>query len=223
MTMNTEFGIASLATRPASDIVSKTYSLLTATVGVSAMTAFLGMRLSFAYQHPFILMLLAFAALFAVLMTGARDQPIALPLVFVFTGLMGLSLGPAIAVTLQLVNGPQIVAEAAGGTAVIFAGLSLYAAVSKRDFSIMGGFLMTGLIIIILAGIANFWLRMPVLQLAIAAAALLIFAGYTLIDTQRLLRGGETRPVLIVVALYLDILNIFVALLELLTSLQRRR
>jgi len=108
-----------------------------------------------------------------------------------------LSLGPAIAVTLQLANGSLIVTEATGGTAVIFAGLSLYAAVSKRDFTVMGGFLMTGLIIIILAGIANFWFAMPVLQLVVATAALLIFAGYTLIDTQRLLRGGEPRSVLL--------------------------
>lgn len=203
-------------------IVSKTYSLLAVTLAVTTLTAGLGMRAPFAYEHPFILMLLAFAALFAVLVTGARDNPIALPLVFVFSGLMGLSLGPMIAVTLRLANGPQIVAEAAGGTAVLFVGLSLYAAASKRDFSLLGGFLTTGLIIVILAGIANFWLKLPALQLTIASAVLLIFAGFTLMDTQRLLRGGETRPVLLVVSLYLDVLNIFVALLQLLTALRER-
>lgn len=223
MTLNTEYPDAAPATRPAGDIVSRTYRLLAATVAVSAVAAYLGMGLPFAYQHPFILMLLGFAALFAVIITGARDRPIALPLVFVFTGLMGLSLGPAIAVTLQLANGPLIVAEATGGTAIVFVGLSLYAAASKRDFSVMGGFLTTGLIIAILSAIANIWLKIPALQLTVAAAALLIFAGYTLIDTQRLLRGGETRPVLIVVSLYLDVLNIFVALLQLLTAFQGRR
>jgi len=221
--MNTHNPDLPVTSRPVSDIVSKTYQLLAATVAFTGVTAWLGMGLPFAYEHPFILMLLGFGALFAVIITGAKNQPIALPLVFVFTGLMGLSLGPAIGATLQLANGSLIVAEAAVGTAVIFIGLSLYAAVSKRDFSVMGGFLMTGLIIIILAGIANFWLRMPVLQLVVAAAALLIFAGYTLIDTQRLLRGGETRPVLLVVSLYLDGLNIFVSLLQLLTAFQGRR
>jgi len=205
------------------EVISKTYGLLAATLAVTTVTAFFGMRLPFAYEHPFILMLLAFGTLFGVLMTGARDSPNALPLMFVFSGLMGLSLGPAIAGTLQLANGPLIVAEAAGGTTILFIGLSVYAATSKRDFSVMGGFLMTGLIVIILAGIANFWLQMPALELTIASAALCIFAGLTLIDTQRLIRGGETRPVLIVIALYLDVLNIFVALLRLLTAFQGRR
>jgi len=75
--------------RPVSDVVSKSYQLLAATVAFTGVTAWPGMGLPFAYEHPFILMLLSFGALFAVIITGAKDQPIALPLVFVFTGLMG--------------------------------------------------------------------------------------------------------------------------------------
>jgi len=223
MTINTRRLDSHLTSKPVGDIVSKTYQLLAVSVAVSALTAWFGRGLPFAYEHPFILMLLGFAALLAVIITGSKDQPIAIPLVVVFTGLMGLSLGPVIEQTLQLANGSLIVTEATGGTAIIFIGLSLYAAVSKRDFSVMGGFLMTGLIIAILAGIANFWLRIPALQLTIAAASMLIFSGYTLIDTQRLLQGGETRPVLLMVSLYLDVLNMFVALLQLLTAFQGRR
>ncbi len=206
-----------------SDIVRKAYNLLTGTLAVSAITAWAGIGMAFPYQHPIILMLLAFAALFAVLITGAKRSPMAVPMIFVFTGLMGLSLGPLLAVTLRFANGPQIVAEALLGTGVIFAALSIYAWRSKRDFSFLGGFLMVGLIVVILAGIANFFLRMPALQLTIAAAALLIFSGYILVDTSRMIRGGETNPILITVSLYLDILNLFVALLELLTALQGRR
>ncbi len=206
-----------------SDIVRKTYSLLSGTLAVSAIAAWAGIGMAFPYQHPIILMLIAFAALFAVLVTGAKRSPMAVPLVFIFTGLMGLSLGPLLAVTLRLANGPQIVAEAILGTTVVFGSLSLYAWQSKRDFSFLGGFLMVGLIVVILAGVANFFLHMPALQLTIAAAALLIFSGYILVDTGRLIRGGETNPILITVSLYLDILNVFVALLELLTALQGRR
>ncbi|MHB8453160.1 MAG: Bax inhibitor-1 family protein [Acidiferrobacterales bacterium] len=205
------------------ELVRRTYTLLAGTLVVTAITAVLAMGMAFPYQHPFILMILAFAALFAVLFTGAKQSPIALPLVFVFTGLMGLSLGPALTASLALANGTQIVAEAAGGTAVIFGGLSIYAWTSKRDFSFLRGFLLTGLIIAILASIANFFLHMPALQLTVAAAVLIIFSGYTLFDTSRLVRGGETNYIFITVALYLDVLNIFVALLQLLAALQGER
>jgi len=205
------------------DLVRKTYTLLAGTLVVTAIAAVLGMGIAFPYQHPFILMIMAFAALFAVLLTGAKQSPIALPMVFVFTGLMGLSLGPILTFSLALANGPQIVAEAAGGTAIIFGGLSLYAWTSKRDFSFLRGFLLTGLIIAILASIANAFLHMPALQLTVAAAVLVIFSGYTLFDTSRLVRGGETNFIFITVALYLDVLNIFVALLQLLTALQGER
>ena len=205
------------------DLVRRVYLLLAATLVATALAAALGMGLAFPYQHPFILMILAFGALFAILFTGAKRSPLAVPLVFVFTSLMGLSLGPMLAVTLALANGPLIVAEAAIGTAAIFGGLSLYAWASKRDFSFMRGFLFVGLIIVVLAGIGNFFLQMPALQLTVASVALLIFSGYTLVDTSRMVHGGETRPIFIMVSLYLDVLNIFLSLLQIFGLLQGRR
>ncbi|WP_031404398.1 Bax inhibitor-1 family protein [Thiomonas sp. FB-Cd] len=213
----------SIAPTAINELVRKTYVLLAETMVVTAVAAMFGMNMAFPYQHPFILMLLAFGALFAILFAGAKHGPIALPLVFVFTGLMGLSLGPILEVTVQLPNGPLVVAESAIGTAAIFGGLSLYAWISKRDFSFMGGFLFVGLIIVILAGLANIFLQMPALQLTVASAALFIFSGYTLVDTSRLVRGGETNPIFITVSLYLDVLNIFLSLLQLLSFLQGRR
>jgi modulator of FtsH protease len=212
-----------ISTVTTNELVRKTYTLLAGTLVTTALAAVSGMGMAFPHQHPFVLMILAFGALFAVLLTGAKKSPVALPLVFVFAGLMGLSLGPALTATLALANGAQIIAEAAGGTAIVFGGLSLYAWTTKRDFSFLGGFLLTGLIIAILAGIANFFLHMPALQLTVAAAVLLLFSGYTLFDTSRLVRGGETNPIYITVALYLDVLNIFVALLQLLDALQGKR
>ncbi len=210
-------------TLSSSVVIRRAYSLLALTLIFSGFAAWVGMGMAFPYQHPIILMLVAFGALFAVLITGTKGSPAAVPLVFVFTGLMGLSLGPLIAITLRLANGPQIVTESILGTAVIFGALSLYAWRSRRDFSFLGGFLMVGLVVVILAGIANFFLHMPALQLTIAAAALLVFSGYILVDTSRMIRGGESNPVLITVSLYLDILNVFVALLQLLSALQGER
>ena len=84
------------------ELVRKTYALLAATLLVTALAAVSGMGWTFPHQHPFILMILAFGALFVVLFTGAKQSPLALPFVFVFTGLVGLSLGPMLAVTLAL-------------------------------------------------------------------------------------------------------------------------
>ena len=141
------------------------------------------------------------------------------------TGLMGLSLGPVIALYLRMPAGPSIVAEALLGTAVIFGSLSLYALVSRRNFNYLGGFLMTGLVIVVLASLANMFFHMAGLQLVIAGMALLVFSGLVLFDTSRMINGGETRPVIIAVSLYLDVLNLFMALLEILGALQggRRR
>ncbi|MHB1566695.1 MAG: Bax inhibitor-1 family protein [Acidiferrobacter sp.] len=207
---------------PVADVLHRTYALLAATIFFSVVTAVLGMRLPFAYAHPFLIMIAAFISLFAVQWTGGRNSPMAVPLVFIFTGLMGLSLGPVIALYMRLANGPTIVAEALVGTAVIFGSLSVYALISRRNFSYMGGFLMTGLVIVVLASIANIFLHMAILQMVVAGMALLVFSGLVLFDTSRMIHGGETRPVIIAVSLYLDVLNIFMALLEILGALQGR-
>lgn len=204
-------------------VIHRTYALLAATLLFSALTAFVGMRAAFAYQHPIMIMIGAFASLFAVQWTGGKNSPMAVPLIFVFTGLMGLSLGPVIAMYLRLGNGPQIVAESLVGTAAIFGSLSIYALVSRRNFNYLGGFLMTGLVIVVLASLANMFFHLAGLQLVISGMALLVFSGLVLFDTSRMINGGETRPVLIAVSLYLDVLNLFMALLEILGALQGRR
>jgi len=204
-------------------VIHRAYALLAATLLFSALAAVVGMRTAFVFQHPFVIMIAAFISLFAVQWTGGKDSPMAIPLVFLFTGLMGLSLGPVIAMYLRLANGPAIVAESLIGTAAIFGSLSLYALISRRDFSYLGGFLMTGLVIVVLASLANMFFHLAGLQLVVASMALLVFSGLVLFDTSRMIHGGETRPVIIAVGLYLDVLNIFMALLQLLGALQGRR
>lgn len=208
---------------PITTVIHRTYALLAATLLFSALTAVVGMRTAFAYQHPLVLMIAAFASLFAVQWTGGKNSPMAVPLVFLFTGLMGLSLGPVITMYLRLPNGGAIVGEALVGTAAIFGALSLYALVSRRNFSYLGGFLMTGLVIVVLASLANMFFHLAGLQLVIAGMSMLVFSGLVLFDTSRMVNGGETRPVLIAVSLYLDVLNLFMALLEILGALQGRR
>ncbi len=196
-------------------LMGKTYALLAATLVVSAIASVYGMHSVFAYQHPFILMIGSFALLFAVQYTGAHRSPFAVPLVFLFAGGMGMMMGPAIEMYLRMPGGASIIAEALGTTAAMFVGLSAYALTTRRDFSNIGGFLITGLVLAIVVSLLNMFLfHIPALQLAIAGVLVLVFSGLILFDTQRMIRGGIQEPVLLVVGLYLDIINLFMALLE---------
>ena len=205
--------------------MGKTYALLAATFMMSAITAIesrYGMHSAFAHQHPFglaisaiILMIGTFALLFVVQYTGAHRSPFAVPLVFLFAGGMGMMMGPGIEMYLRMPGGASIIANALGATAVMFAGLSAHALTTRRDFSNLGGFLITGLVLTIVVSLLNmFLLHLPALQLAIAGVLVLVFSGLILFDIQRKIRGGIQEPALLVVDLYLDILNPFMALLE---------
>jgi modulator of FtsH protease len=106
--------------------------------------------------------------------------------------------------------------QALGGTALIFFALSGYALTSKKDFSFMGGFLMVGLIVAIVASLANIFFQIPALSLAISAAIIMIMSGLILFDTSRIINGGERNYIRATISLYLSIYNIFVHLLSLL-------
>ena len=139
-----------------------------------------------------------------------------LGIVFAITGLMGFALGPLLTMYLSLPNGPQIIATAFGGTGAIFLALSAYVLTTRKDFSFMGGFLAVGMIVVLLAAIANIFIGMPVLHLTISAAIILLMSGFILFDTSRIINGGETNYVMATVGLYLSIFNIFVSLLQIL-------
>jgi modulator of FtsH protease len=129
---------------------------------------------------------------------------------------MGLALGPLLNIYLAVENGPNLVLQSLGGTALIFFGLSAYALQSKRDFTFMSGFLFAGLLVAIFAAIANIFLGIPALSLTISAAIVMMMAGYILMDTSRIVHGGETNYIRATVGLYLNIFNLFINLLHLL-------
>jgi len=129
---------------------------------------------------------------------------------------MGASLGPMLSAYAAMPGGPAIIMQALGGTALIFFALSGYALTSKKDFSFMGGFLMVGLIVVLVAMVANFFFAIPALSLAISAAVIMIMSGLILYDTSRIINGGERNYIRATVSLYLNIYNIFVHLLSLL-------
>ncbi len=205
------------ATAPAievSKVLRNTYMLLGLTLLNSAIFSGLAMAMEIGRGAALGLSLGGLVMLFVVNATANSGK--GLVATFVFTALMGAALGPMLNGYLSLPNGPQLVMQALGGTALVFFGLSAYALTTRKDFSFLGGFLMVGLLVIVVAGIANIFFQVPVVSLAISAAAVFIMSGLILFDTSRIIHGGETNYIRATVALYLDIYNLFVHLLHLL-------
>ena len=180
-----------VATRQTNRVLRNTYMLLGMTLAFSAVTATISMVLQLPTFMYLVFVLVGFGLLFVV--NRMADSAKGLPAIFAFTGVMGAALGPLLNVYLALPNGPNLVLQSLGGTALIFFGLSAYALQSKRDFSFMGGFLFAGLLVAIVAMIANIFLAIPALSLTISAAVVMIMSGLILMDTSRIVHGGETN------------------------------
>jgi modulator of FtsH protease len=198
-------------------VLKNTYMLLGMTLVFSTITASISMAVGLPQGAALILMLVGFGLLFVVNRTADSSKGIIA--IFAFTGVMGASIGPMLNHYLAMPNGPQLVMQALGGTALVFFGLSAYALTTRKDFSYMGGFLMVGLLVAVVAMIANIFLNIPALSLTISAAVVMIMSGMILFDTSRIINGGETNYIRATVALYLDIYNLFIHLLHLLTAL----
>jgi modulator of FtsH protease len=218
MNMNTPTMTRDNATRSGAlatnKVLRNTYSLLSMTLLFSAATAGVSMALNL--PHPGLLLTLAgyFGLLFAT--SRFRNSSLGLVFVFALTGFMGYTLGPILNAYLSLANGGQIVTTAMGGTGLIFLGLSGYALASRKDFSFMGGFLMVGILVAFLGGLAAVFLEMPTLSLAVSAMFVLLMAGLILFETSTIIHGGETNYVMATVSLYVSIFNLFTSLLHLL-------
>jgi modulator of FtsH protease len=195
-------------------VLRNTYMLLGMTLVCSALSAGLAMAMNIGSGTGLVLMIAGFVMLFVVHKTADSSKGIAA--IFVFTALLGASLGPMLQRYLALPNGGQLVMQALGGTAIVFFGLSAYVLTTRKDFSFLGGFLMVGLLVMVVASIANMFFQVPAASLAISAAAVFIMSGLILFDTSRIIHGGETNYIRATVALYLDIYNLFIHLLHLL-------
>lgn len=196
-------------------LIRNTYLLLSATLLFSAFTAGAAMFLGFRGMHP--LLTLGGYFLFLMLASSHRNSGWGLFWVFALTGFMGLTLGPILNFYQHYVgNGPTLVVMAMGGTAAIFLGLSGYALASRKDFSFLGGFLMTGILVAFLASLASFFLPVPGLSLAVSSMFILLMSGLILYQTSKMVHGSETNYVMATVTLYVAIYNLFLSLLHLL-------
>lgn len=155
-----------------------------------------------------------FGFIFAI--QALRHSVMGIPVLLIFTGLMGATLTPLLTRTLAYSNGPELIMLAFGGTATIFASLAAYATVTKTDYSGMGKYLFIALIALIIAGIANIFLQIPMLAVAFSAIAMVLFSLYIVYDVQQIVNGGETSYISATLSLFLDVLNVFTSLLNLL-------
>lgn len=198
-------------------VLRNTYMLLAMTLLFSAVTAGISMAAGLPHGAALVLMLVGFGLLFVV--HKMADTSKGLLAIFAFTGVMGASIGPMLNHYLSMPGGPSLVMQAMGGTALVFFSLSAYALTTRKDFSFMGGFLMVGLVVAVVAMIANIFLAIPALSLTISAAVVMIMSGLILFDTSRIIHGGETNYIRATVGLYLNIYNLFIHMLHLLTAL----
>jgi modulator of FtsH protease len=210
--LNTTTGFSGASST--TSVLKNTYQLLSLTLIFSAFTAFLGTKFPLGGIGQLVLFVVAIATLFAV--RAFKDSGTGLLLVFAFTGLMGFSMGPMLNHYLNASNGGTTVGLALLATGGAFLGLSAYVRMSKRDFGFLRGFLFVALIALIVVSLAGLFFHVPGLSLVLAYFSALIFSGYILHDTSDIIHGRQTNYLMATIDLYLDILNLFSALLRIL-------
>jgi modulator of FtsH protease len=208
-------------------VLRNTYMMLALTMIPTVIGALIGtsMNLSFMAEHPIMSSLLMFGAMMGMLfaVTALRNSVWGIVALLGFTFVAGVFLGPILQVALHLKNGAELVGMAAGGTGIIFFTLATIATVTKKDFSFMGKFLFIGLVLLIVASLANIFFQIPALSLTISAIAVMIFSAYILYDVSQIVHGGETNYVMATLGLYLNIYNLFIHLLNLLMAFSGER
>lgn len=209
-------------------VLRNTYWLLSLSMLPTIAGAYAGMQLNFLklfaaapVMAPLLMFGVMIGALFAV--TALRNSAWGVPALFGFTFIAGLMLAPILSVAAGFRNGGQLVALAGGMTAAIFLAMATIATVTKRDFSFLGKFLFIGLVLLIVASLANLFLHVPAFSVTISAIAVLLFSAYLLHDVSKIVRGGETNYITATLNLFLDVYNIFISLLNILMIFSGQR
>ena len=201
-------------------VLRNTYMLLALSLVPTVFGAILGVQMKFSFfaGNPFIgfMLFLAIAFGFFYAIEKTKNSAWGVAILLGFTFFMGLMLSRLLGVVLNMSNGGTLIATAFGGTSVIFFAMATLAGTIKRDLSNMGKFLMIGVLLLILAAVANIFLQIPALTLTIMVLAIGIFSALLLYDVNRIITGGETNYISATLAIYLDIYNIFSNLLALL-------
>lgn len=200
-------------------VLTQTYMLLAISLLPTALGAWIGVATGFSTMFQGVLGLILFLAgafgfIFAIEKT--KNSAAGVPVLLAFTFFMGLMLSSLIGRTLGYSNGATLIGTAFVATSLILFGMSALATTIKRDLSGMGKFLFVGVIMLLVAGILNFFLKSPVLMIVLSVLAIGIFSAYILYDVKQIIDGGETNYITATLSIYLSVFNIFQSLLSLL-------
>ncbi len=194
-------------------VLRNTYFLLSMTLLWSALVAGVSMALNLP-RPGIIIMLVGFYGLL-FLTEKNRNNSMGLLFTFLFTGFLGYTIGPILNMYIGAGMG-DVILTALGGTALSFMAASAYALTTKRDLSFLNGVLMAGFVVLLIGMVANIFLQMPLLHLAMSGMFILFSTGAILLTTQSIIRGGETSYISATITLYVSIYNIFISLLSIL-------
>jgi modulator of FtsH protease len=199
-------------------VLRNTYWLLALSMVPTVLGAVIGVAMNLSILRSGMGLLLFMAILFGFMFAIERTKESALGVAVLlgFTFFMGLWLTPLLQRTLGYSNGASLIMTAFGGTACVFAVMASIATVSRRDFSGLGSWLFAGVIVLLLASVANIFLGLTMLQVVISVMAIGIFSAFILFHVQRIVNGGETNYITATLSIYLDVYNIFTSLLQLL-------
>jgi len=225
--MQPQFQMTGQATQEVSlqqnKVLRNTYMLLALSMFPTVAGALLGVQFGFSLfsGSPMVSFIVFMGVAFAFMwgIERTKESAVGIVLLLGFTFFMGLMLSGILRVALGFSNGGSLIATAAGGTGAIFFTLAGVATVTKKDFGFLGKFLFIGLVVVLLASVANIFFQIPVLSLTISAVAVLIFSAYILYDISQIVNGGETNYISATLRVYLDVYNVFVHLLNLLMLL----
>ena len=156
----------------------------------------------------------AFGFMYAIEKT--KDSAAGVPVLLAFTVFMGVMLSRLVGSVLGLANGASLIMTAFAGTGGIFLGMATLSSIIKRDLSSMGKFLFIGAILLLVAGIANFFIQSSALMITLAVLAIGIFSAFILYDLKRVKDGHETNYITATLGVYLSLYNVFQSLLMLL-------
>lgn len=211
-------GMASTSVEERNQVLRNTYWLLALSMVPTVFGAWLGVATGLASaMSPGISLVVflagAFGFMFAIERT--KNSAAGVPVLLAFTFFMGLMLSRLVGQVLGLANGAGLIMMAFAGTGTIFLGMAALSSIIKRDLSSMGKFLFIGAIMLMVAGIANFFIQSSALMITLSVIAIGIFSAFILYDLKRVQDGLETNYISATLSVYLSIYNVFQSLLAL--------
>jgi modulator of FtsH protease len=196
----------------AGTLLGQTMGLVALTTGLFALGAYLGRDMSYTYGWLFFIA--SFACLIGINVAVKRSEWAAVGLLFGFGLLIGLAVAPTLSYYASAE--PQVLWQAGGATALVVAGFGAAGYATRRDLAPLARFLFWALVALIVFGIVTIFAQIPNSGLIYAIVGLVIFAGITAFDFQRLRRTKDIRTApLLAASIFLDILNVFLLLISL--------